>query len=161
MQAVVNARGRDGETSRQFGVGRRAQRSRKGRPVLVAALLNADHLLSPIELETYSAQGIQKTLALLDRVRGGGNAGLDFIGMVASKVDGRSQYQATAFADLVGAYPSLMVPHSIGLRACVPQVAWEQIPVWRVQKTPARKSAKDMRAIAPFVIVKINARQEV
>lgn len=126
---------------------------------LVAALLNASHVLSPVELEAYSGLGIGQMLALLDKVRTT-NPSLAMIGMVASKVNGRSQRHTEALASLSRAYPAMMVPHTIGQRESIAQAAVERVPVWQVRKTSARAAAAEMRALAQYVIDQINPSTE-
>lgn len=126
---------------------------------LVAALLSATHVLSPVELEAYSGLGIGQMLALLDKVRTS-NPGLTMIGMVASKVNGRSQRHAEALESLSRAYPTMMVPHTIGQRESIAQAAVDRVPVWEVRKSSARKAGAEMRALAKHVIDQINPSTE-
>ena len=81
---------------------------------LVAALYAADCVLSPIELEAYSIQGIKMMLTTIMNVRKE-NAGLQFLGMVPSKVDARNPRHVRHQVELQAAYPKLMAPASIGL----------------------------------------------
>ena len=59
---------------------------------MAAALFAADYVLSPIELEAYSIQGIKKMVTTIANIRKV-NAKLKFLGMMASKVDSRNPRQ--------------------------------------------------------------------
>ena len=73
---------------------------------LAAALYAADSVLSPIELEAYSIQGIKKMLTTIANVRKH-NTKLKFLGMVPSKVDARNPRHVRHQGELQAAYPQL------------------------------------------------------
>ena len=121
---------------------------------LAAALIAADYVLSPIELEAYSIQGIEKMAAAITHIRQA-NSRLQFLGMVPSKVDSRNPRHGRHLDQLRQAYPQLMIPASIGLRSSIADALASRIPVWRIKKTAARKAAKEMRALADLVFEKM------
>lgn len=121
---------------------------------LGAALLAADYVLSPIELEAYSIQGIAKmntTIANIRKV----NPKLRFLGMVPSKVDGRNPRHGRHLEELEQAYPQLMIPAKVGLRSSIADALASGVPVWKIKKTTARKAAKEVRALADHVFTKM------
>jgi len=118
---------------------------------LAAALYAADFVVSPIELEAYSIQGIRKMLTTIANVRKV-NTGLKFIGMVPSKVDARNPRHVRHQVELRAAYPQLMIPVSIGLRSSIADALASGVPVWRVRKTAARKATREVRALAAYVL---------
>lgn len=126
---------------------------------LVAALLNADFALSPVELEAYSAIGVKQMLALLDKVQTA-NERLRFLGLVASKVNGRSVRHAEVMESLARAYPNMIVPVRIGQRESIAQAAVERVPVWQVRKSSARAAAIEMRALAEHVYSTVTDSRE-
>jgi hypothetical protein len=91
---------------------------------MAAALYAADYVLSPIELEAYSIQGIKKMVMAIANVRKA-NPGLKFLGMVPSKIDGRNPRHGRHLQELANAYPQLMIPAGIGLAAASP-MPWLQ-----------------------------------
>lgn len=117
---------------------------------LAAALFAADFVLSPIELEAYSIQGIKRMLTTIANVRTR-NKKLKFLGMVPSKVDARNPRHVRHQDELRAAYPTLMVPASIGLRSSIADALASGIPVWKIKKTAARKAAQEVRALAAYV----------
>jgi chromosome partitioning protein len=125
---------------------------------LAAALYAADSVLSPIELEAYSIQGIKKMLTTISNVRKQ-NPKLKFLGMVASKVDGRNPRHIRHLAELQEAYPKMMVPTTVGLRSSIADALATGVPVWQIKKTAARKATQEVRALASFVFEKMEITQ--
>lgn len=121
---------------------------------LAAALYAADSVLSPIELEAYSIQGIKKMLTTIANVRKL-NTRLKFLGMVPSKVDARNPRHVRHQAELRAAYPQLMIPAGIGLRSSIADALASGVPVWKIKKTSARKATQEVRALAAYVFEKM------
>ncbi len=121
---------------------------------LAAALYAADSVLSPIELEAYSIQGIKKMLTTIANVRKI-NTKLQFLGMVPSKVDARNPRHVRHQDELQTAYPQLMIPVAIGLRSSIADALASGVPVWKIKKTAARKATKEVRALAAYVFEKM------
>ena len=117
---------------------------------MAAALLAADYVVSPIELEAYSIQGIKKMVMAIANLRNA-NPRLNFLGMIPSKVDARNPRHERHLKELAGAYPQLMIPGGIGLRSSIAEALATGVPVWKIKKTAARKAAKEMRAFANHV----------
>ena len=117
---------------------------------MAAALFSGDYVLSPIELESYSIQGIEKMVKTIVNVRKA-NPGLQFLGMLPSKVDGRNPRHGQHLEELEKAYPQLLVPVSVGLRSSIADALASCVPVWKIQKTAARKATQEIRALAAHV----------
>ena len=114
---------------------------------LVAALVSADFVLSPIELEAYSLQGIRMMVSTIQSVRKG-NPSLKFLGILPSKVDGRNPRHVAHLAELETTYKALLIPTAIGLRSSVADALALGEPVWTIRKTAARKAIREMRDVA-------------
>lgn len=125
---------------------------------LAAALYAADCVLSPIELEAYSIQGIKKMLTTIANVRKQ-NTKLKFLGMVPSKVDARNPRHVRHQDELRAAYPQLMIPAGIGLRSSIADALASGVPVWKIKKTAARKATQEVRALAAYVYEKMEIEQ--
>lgn len=121
---------------------------------MAAALLAADYVLSPIELEAYSIQGIKKLLTTVANIRKA-NPALSFLGMVPSKVDARNPRHGRHLAELTTAYPALMIPATVGLRSSIADALASCVPVWQIKKTAARKAAQEVRTLAAHVYHKM------
>ncbi len=122
---------------------------------LAAALYAADYVISPIELEVYSIQGIKKMDQTIRAIRKKGNPSLKFLGMLPSKVDGRNPRHGRHLAELTAAYPGLLIPTTIGLRNSIADALATGVPVWKIKKTAARKASQEVRELAEFVFNKM------
>lgn len=75
--------------------------------------------------------------------------------MVPNKVDARKPRHVNNLAALQQAYPQLIVPLNIGARDSIAEALGEQMPVWRIKKTAARKATQEVRALADYVYTKM------
>lgn len=117
---------------------------------MTAAIMSADYVVSPIELEAYSIQGMQMMVNLIGNVRKQ-NPKLGFIGMVPNKVDARKPRHISNLALLTKTYPKLIVPTTVGHRDSIAEALGERRPVWKMKKTAARKASKEVRALAQYI----------
>ena len=117
---------------------------------MTAAVLAADYMLSPIEMEAYSLQGIKKMVAVVGNLRRH-NQKLKFLGMLPNKVDARKPRHTANLTALRKTYPNLVLPCTIGARDSIAEALGEQKPVWAVKKTAARKASQEVRALAEYV----------
>lgn len=124
---------------------------------MAVALMAGGYVLSPIELEAYSIQGIQKMLVTVNNIRKV-NRSLSFVGMVPSKVDGRNPRHKRHLAELVAAYPKWIAPNHIGLRSSIADALASKRPVWEIKKTAARKAASEVQNLASDVFSKMGVQ---
>ena len=125
---------------------------------MTAAVLTADYMLSPIEMEAYSLQGMKKMVAVISNLRKQ-NPKLRFLGMVPNKVDARKPRHVNNLATLQQAYPQLILPFSIGARDSIAEALGEKMPVWKMKKTAARKATQEVRALVDYVFKKMEIAQ--
>jgi chromosome partitioning protein len=125
---------------------------------MTAAVLSADYMLSPIEMEAYSLQGMKKMVSVIGNLRKM-NPKLRFLGMVPNKVDARKPRHVANLATLQQAYPQLVLPFSVGARDSIAEALGEQMPVWKIKKTAARKATQEVRALANYVFTKMEIAQ--
>ena len=83
------------------------------------------------------------------------NPGLQFLGMVPSKVDARNPRHVRHLLELRQAYPQLMIPAPVGLRSSIADALASGVPVWKIRKTAARKAGQEVRALADYVFRKM------
>lgn len=121
---------------------------------MTAAILAADFMLSPVEMEAYSLQGMGLMVKLITNLRKI-NRKIVFLGMLPNKVHGRNQRHKDNLQRLRDAYPQLVLPFSIGARDSIAEALGECIPVWKVKKTAARKATEEIRAVADHVFQKM------
>jgi len=122
---------------------------------MASALIVANYVLSPIEVEAYSIQGIKKMITTISNIRKV-NPGLNFLGMIPSKVDARNPRHKRHLVELQNAYPSLILPMSIGLRSSIADAVASGLPVWKIKKTAARKAVSEFRSLTNYVFEKMD-----
>jgi len=125
---------------------------------MTAAVLAANYMLSPIEMEAYSLQGMKKMVAIISNLRKQ-NPKLKFLGMLPNKVDARKPRHVANLAALQQAYPQLLLPFSIGARDSIAQALGEQMPVWDIKKTAARKAIQEVRRLTNYVFTEMGLAQ--
>lgn len=123
-----------------------------------AAVLASDYMLSPLEMEAYSLQGMKKMVTVISNLRRM-NPKLRFLGMVPNKVNRAKPRHVANLEKLQAAYPQLVLPFSIGSRDSIAEALGEQMPVWRIKKTAARLATKEVRAMAEYVFTKMEIAQ--
>ena len=122
--------------------------------VMASALLSADFVLSPVELEPYSLQGMEKMVAVIQNLRQA-NPELQFIGMLPNRYNVKIPRQVENMAVLREAYGDLVMPFDIRQRDSIAEALGSQIPVWKVPKTAARVASKEVRTMTQYVFEKM------
>ena len=126
---------------------------------LTASLIAADYVLSPMEVEEYSLDGLGKLIKTIFGVKERWNQDLEFLGVVVNRFNSRDSRQVTAFQQLAKQYGAYIIPQPIGIRMSIPEALSDGIPVWQLgkTKTSARVAGKEMRS----VLEKLYAKMEV
>ena len=125
---------------------------------MTAAVLAADYMISPVEMEAYSLQGMRMMVSVIGNLRKQ-NPKLRFLGMVPNKVDARKPRHVKNLVDLQTTYPQLVLPISVGARDSIAEALGEQMPVWKIKKTAARTASKEVRALTDYVFTKMEIAQ--
>lgn len=127
-------------------------------PMLTAALV-ADFLLCPIEVETYSLEGVKLMAEVIGKLHGQ-NPGLEFLGMVPNRVDSRKpRHVANLDALRNSDFAELLAPIQIGSRDSIAESLGMKIPVWEIKKTAARVAVKEAKALGQYVFDKMEIAQ--
>ncbi len=126
---------------------------------MTAALLVADHVLAPIELEEYSIDGITKMLQTIFGVKEKWNPDLNFLGMLPNRFNPRSLAQKETLTNLVQNYSHLLIKARIGIRSSIPEALSEGIPVWQLKKTAAREAGREFHEAFAIVYEKMGGIQ--
>ena len=124
---------------------------------MASALFAADYVLSPIEPEQFSMDGIKKMNAVISNMRRF-NPKLKFLGMVPSMVDFRNPEHKKNLAILYKNYSELLTP-AVHLRGSIATAIASGVPVWKIKKTAARQAAKEVRELASYVYEKMEIAQ--
>ncbi len=120
-----------------------------------AALISAQFVLSPIELEEYSIDGITKMLQTIFGVKEKWNKELQFLGMLPNRFNPRSLAQKDTLSQLLQNYSHMIIPAKIGIRSSIPEALSEGIPVWQLKKTSAREAAKEFQEALEIIYNKM------
>jgi chromosome partitioning protein len=125
----------------------------------IAPLTAADFVISPIEMEDYSMQGVADMLKTIMGVRQRYNPGMAFLGMLPNRLKGTSPRQKAALTDLLTKYPQYVFAADkgarIGERQAIPEALAEGIPVWKLKKSAARDAADEMLNVLKLVAEKV------
>lgn len=122
---------------------------------MTAALLVADYVLAPIELEEYSIDGITKMLQTVFGVKEKWNPDLNFLGMLPNRFNPRSLAQKETLTNLVKNYSHLLIKARIGIRSSIPEALSEGIPVWQLKKTSAREAGREFQEAFAIIYEKM------
>lgn len=109
-----------------------------------AALMAADHVVCPIELEEYSLDGVTDMLKTVFGVRQKYNPRLQLLGLVANRFNPHSVRQRDALSQLISQYERFVIPAKISTRSAIPEALAAGVPVWRLAKSAARDAAAEV-----------------
>ena len=109
-----------------------------------AALIAADFVACPIELEEYSIDGVTDMLRTIFGTRERYNQRLRLLGIIANRFNPHSVRQRSALAELIANYHEFVVPAKISTRSAIPEALAAGIPVWRLQKSSAREASEEV-----------------
>ncbi len=124
-----------------------------------AALIAADHVLCPIELEQYSIAGLTQMLQTIFGIRNRFNPKLNFLGILANRFNVHSTQQRAALPELIARFARYMLPVKLGARASVAETNSAGVPVWKLTKSAARPAATEMRQGLDMVRIRMVVRE--
>ncbi|WP_313372065.1 ParA family protein [Achromobacter animicus] len=117
----------------------------------ITALRTADAVISPVEMEDYSIEGIKDMMRVIVGAKQH-NPKLHFLGIVPNRVDRRNPRQVKHLAEVQAAHGKLLAPVVVGLRTSVAEALAAGEPVWKSRKTTARAAGAEMRALGNYVL---------
>jgi chromosome partitioning protein len=112
-----------------------------------AALIAADHVFCPIELEQYSIAGLTQMLQTIFGIQARFNPKLNFLGILANRFNAHSTQQRAALPDLIARFERYMLPAKLGARASFAETNSAGVPVWKLTRSAARPAAAEMRQV--------------
>ena len=122
-----------------------------------AALIAADAVLCPIELEEYSIDGVTDMLKTIFGVQKRYNPRLGLAGIVANRFNPHSVRQKAALHDLVANYSEFVLPAKISTRSAIPEGLAAGVPVWQLGKTSARDASEEVFKVFDLVLHRVRA----
>lgn len=111
---------------------------------MIAALVSADRVVCPIELQTYSIQGLTLMLKTIFGVRERWNPELQLAGVLANRFNHHSASQREALAQLLTEYSSFVLPTRIAERSAIGDALSQGVPVWSLRKSAAREATREI-----------------
>lgn len=121
-----------------------------------AALIAADAVVCPIELEEYSIDGVTDMLKTIFGVQKRYNPRLRLAGIVANRFNPHSVRQKTALRDLLANYSEFVLPGKISTRSAIPEALAAGIPVWQLAKTSARDASEEVFQVFELIMQRID-----
>ncbi|RZL85517.1 MAG: ParA family protein [Variovorax sp.] len=109
-----------------------------------AALIAADFVVCPIELEEYSIDGVTDMLKTIFGVQKRYNPRLHLAGIVANRFNPHSVRQKAALHNLVANYSEFVLPAKISTRSAIPEGLAAGVPVWQLAKSSARDASEEV-----------------
>lgn len=122
---------------------------------MMAAVTAANYVISPIELQAYSFDGIAAMLKTIYGIRQKLNPGLQFLGMLPSRVDAHSPAQKANLVGLLQKHSDRVIRKVITQRTTIGEAASAKKPVWAIRKTSARDASQEMQAVLAHIIEKM------
>ena len=123
---------------------------------LLAALLAANAVVSPLTLNGYSIQGITDLQKTIQMVRSRFNPGLKNLGLLANMVNSRSATHGQMLTELRSALGDKLLPFTLGHRVAIADAIDRGRPVWHSTKgESALRAAQEMRAVCTAILEKL------
>lgn len=120
----------------------------------VNALVAADHVLIPANPAALAMAGVAGLMRTVHEVQGQLNADLDVLGVVLTKVDGRTSKSNEAVLDLVReAWGELLLPVHIGVNNALNQAQLEGRDIYDLD--PASRGAEQYRELAGCILERL------
>ncbi|MBT2326565.1 ParA family protein [Variovorax paradoxus] len=125
-----------------------------------AALIAADSVVCPIELEEYSIDGVTDMLKTIFGVQRRYNPRLRLAGMVANRFNPHSLRQKAALQELVLNYSEFVLPAKISTRSAIPEGIAAGVPVWDLAKSSAREASAEVLKVFELLEERIDGAHE-
>ena len=123
---------------------------------LLAALIAADAVVSPLGLNGYSIQGITDLQKSIQTVIRRFNPRLKNLGLLANMVNSRSATHTGMLAELRQALGDKLLPFTLGHRVAIADAIDRSQPVWhKARGESAARAAREMRAVCAAVLEKL------
>lgn len=124
---------------------------------LIAALIAADAVVSPLALNGYSIQCITDLQKTIQMVRARFNPTLKNLGLLANMVNSRSTTHGQMLADLREALGDKLLPFTLGPRVAISDAIDSGKPVWhRIRGESALRAAQEMRSVCTAILEKLS-----
>ncbi|MCU4596647.1 ParA family protein [Acinetobacter radioresistens] len=123
----------------------------------IISLICGDYLISPIEMKEFSIDGVSQIINTFQNVKAEHNPGLQFLGMVASRVKRGSPLQVEILSSLKENYENMLFSSEIFERQVIDEAVTSGKAVWELSK--AKDTGKLMKQLLSEVFGKIESMQ--
>lgn len=117
---------------------------------MVSASTVSDFIISPMELEVYSINGVQKLVQMINSLKEV-NPSIVFLGIVPNKVDFRKPRIKANYEDLRSSAGGLIMSEIISNRDSFAESLSVKEPVWKNKKSAARVAAKEIKSVMDVI----------
>lgn len=114
---------------------------------MAAALMAAQAVACPIELEDFSLEGVQDMLRTVQGIRAAHNPQLALLGLVVNRFNVHSKRQKEALTALLARHHHLIVPARVANRTAIPEAIAEGVSLWQLRKSSARDAAAELEQV--------------
>jgi chromosome partitioning protein len=123
---------------------------------LIAALIAADAVVSPVALNGYSIQGITDLQKTIQMVRARFNPRLKNLGLLANMVNSRSTTHGQMLSELREALGDKLLPFTLGYRVAISDAIDSGRPVWhRIWGESTLRAAQEIRSVCTAILEKL------
>ena len=115
---------------------------------LIAALLLSDFVICPIDLGSYSTDGVSEMIGLIQKIQGNDklNPNLQFLGMVPNRVNPRASKHKEAIKTMYRDFADYIIQQPLVERISVQNATDSGRPVWEHKTGSAQVAGKEWRA---------------
>lgn len=128
-------------------------------PQTLVPLVASDYVFSPLAPEIYGVTGVSKLYDRVVAIRDNYNESMQYLGLVINRWNRKNHRHNEAVEAIQENMPELVMPHAIGERSAIANVAYTRSPVWEVNTGAARLAAEEMLAAMDWIVQKTEERK--
>lgn len=119
-----------------------------------SALLIADYLIAPLQLEQFAMDGINSLLSSIASVEKARDTDLTFLGLLPSMFQSNSVIQKANLKNLVANLggTDLLFPGVLTVRQGYVEAIHNRMPVWTSKKTAAVEAGREMKLVFKVIV---------
>lgn len=123
---------------------------------LRAALIASDFVLMPFVPVRESTDGLNQLLETIETIRQDANSRLEYLGLLANKVNTRSAMQRRTLEGVAEMAGDMLLPLNLSERAAVSDNLAHNRPVWKnIGGASHRKAAEEMTGVCKSILTKV------
>lgn len=122
--------------------------------IQVASIIVADYVLSPIELNAYSVQGVIHFTTTLNDIKTNYNPDLKFLGLLPSRVNKTNNNQLNILDELHKHYKQHMFDGGFYIpeRQALSETSSLCVPIWEIKQRAAQKVTNNVRPYFEYIV---------